>query len=106
MSQKLMVSRKLLEQYERSWTDTQWDDAERTAKEITALLGENVDNESLTCLVIEERKRDPATTIQAVLFVVTVLGVETMFELRHTAKNPKAKKPKGTKAAVRGVRGV
>lgn len=106
MSQKLMVSQQLLEQYERSWTDEQWADAERTAKKITALLGENVDNEGLTCLIIEERKRDPNTTIEAVLFVVTVLGVETLFELRHTAKNPKAKKPKGTKAVVRGVRGV
>jgi hypothetical protein len=98
------VSRKLLEQYERTWTKEQWADAERTANEIAA-LSEDVDNEGLTCLVIEERKRDPKTTIGAALFVVTALGVESMFEIRREAENPKAKKPI-RKKAVRGVRGV
>ena len=102
MSEERVKFRKLLEPYERSWTNEQWDDAERTAKEIMAQFGENVDNEGLTCLVIEERKRDPNTTIGAVVFLVTVVGVETMFELRRTAENPKAKKPMGRKGKLSG----
>lgn len=98
----MLVSRKLLEQYERSWTAEQWADAERTNQEITALLGENVDNEALTCLVIEERKRDPATTVGAVLFVVTVLGVETLFELRHESKGRKVKPRNGKTRKLSG----
>jgi len=77
---------KYLDKIMRNWTKEQWDAAERVENEANALLGEvyaNVSGSGLVTLVIEERKRDPATTLENVLELSIILGVETFFRLRH-----------------------
>jgi hypothetical protein len=95
----------------RNWTNEQWDAAERVEKEAIARLGDvyaNVSCSGLAALVIEEQKRHPETTLQDVLELAIILGVEKLFSLRHGAKPNQQKKavtrPRVTKVPrVRGV---
>jgi hypothetical protein len=68
----------------------------------------NVSGSGVAALVIEEQKRDPATTLDDVLQLAIILGVETLFSLRHGVK-PNQQKKAGTRhraVKVPRVRGV
>jgi hypothetical protein len=106
----------LPEKIMRNWTNEQWDAAERIEKAATAMLGEDLYGDvaatGLVTLVIEEQKRDPDTTLENVLYLAIVLGVESLFQLRHESQSPKKTAREATPRMtaktprVRGVRVV
>jgi hypothetical protein len=101
-----------LADYTRTWTDEQFEDAERVDEELEAIFGVGEDDvpEALVVLIIEERKRDPATTVNSVLFLTTLLGAESMLTMRHAAQSGCRVSPDVAAGAKRrkkkGVRGV
>lgn len=103
-----------LKSHMRTWSPEQFDAAEKVEDEIITMFGDGVCVGHLTVLVIEERKRDPETTLQSCADLAALLGAEALLSLRRKAEKRNgysvspdvaelAKRRKPQKLRVRGV---